>query len=414
MEMKSEVKNIERWISELDQFNSTPGQGTTRTVYSQEDLNARKYIKSEMKSIGLTVTEDCVGNIFGTLQGKRPELAPVWTGSHIDTVPNGGKFDGVAGVFAGMEALRLISESGQPFNRNLSVNVYSGEEMSRFGVCCIGSRSIAGRLRLDDFRQHVSPEGVSLYDTLAGAGYPIDDFNNVFPEKSPVYASLELHIEQNGKLEEAKVPVGIVKGICAPTNMTMEVTGVQSHAGGTSMTDRRDAYMASAEIALLLEKLARESDSLYITGTIGEMRLEPNAANVIPGRATFSVDIRSISLEDKDMLLEKFRSGVAEIASRRGVTVKTALMNHDKPVLCDAHLRDVLDHTASELDIPHIDIVSGPYHDSLMLGDITNVGMIFIPSKDGISHNRAEWSDCKDISKGTDILAAAMLKLANE
>ena len=414
MEQSASVKNLEKWIEELDQFNQTPGNGTTRPVFSKEDMDARHYVRDLMESIGLEVTEDNAGNLFGVLPGEDPTLAPVWTGSHIDTVPNGGKYDGIAGVFAGIEALRMIKESGAPHKRSLSANVYSGEEMSRFGVCCIGSRAVSGRLHLEDLKSHSEPSGKSLYQALKDVGYDPDSFDEEFPCKTPVYASLELHIEQNDVLEKSNYPVGAVTGICAPTNMVVEVFGVQSHAGGTSMTARKDAYMAAAEISLLLERLALESDSMYITGTVGEMTLEPNAANVIPGHATFSVDIRSVAIEDKDALLEKFYSGIKEIEERRKVKVTIDMMNHDKAVICDEHIVELVRKGSADLGIPTMDIVSGPYHDSLMLGDITKVGMLFVPSKDGISHNKAEWTSIEDIAKGTDILANTLLELANE
>ena len=414
LDRSAEKSNLEKWIEELDQFNQTPGNGTTRPVFTPEDMDARGYVRELMTSVGLDVTEDNIGNLFGTLPGLDPSLDPVWTGSHIDTVPNGGKYDGIAGVFAGIEALRMIKESGASHKRDISVNVYSGEEMSRFGVCCMGSRALSGRLCLEDLKSHTEPSGKSLYQALKDAGYQPDHFDDEFPCKTPVYASLELHIEQNDVLEKAACPIGVVTGICAPTNLVAEVFGVQSHAGGTSMTARRDAYMASAEISLLLERLALDSDSVYITGTVGEMAIEPNAANVIPGHVTFSIDIRSVSLEDKDKLLEGLYSGIKEIEDRRKVTVKTTMMNHDKAVICDEHIVGLVRGSADSLGIPSMDIVSGPYHDSLMLGDITKVGMIFVPSRDGISHNKAEWTDIEDIAKGTDILADTLLKLANE
>ena len=414
MDQSADVKSIEKWIEELDQFNQTPGNGTTRPVYSKEDMEARGYIRDLMLSVGLTVNEDNMGNLFGSLPGTDQSLAPVWTGSHIDSVPNGGKYDGAAGVFAGIEALRMIRESGLPHKRNISVNVYSGEEMSRFGVCCIGSRALTGRLKPNDLKSLKEPAGKSLYQVLKDAGYRPDAFESEFPHKAPVYASLELHIEQNDVLEKAGCSVGVVTGICAPTNLIVDVYGVQSHAGGTGMTARRDAFMAAAEISLLLERLALESDSVYITGTVGEMSLEPNAANVIPGHVTFSIDIRSVALEDKDDLLEKLFAGMQEITERRKVCVEHTMMNHDKPVICDDHIAEIIRKSAADLGIPAMDIVSGPYHDSLILGDITKVGMIFVPSKDGLSHNKAEWTSIGDIAKGTDVLAKALFQLANE
>lgn len=414
MKIKADESNLKRWIDELDEFNETPGNGTTRPVYSEEDMSARHYVKQLMESVGLNVTEDNVGNLFGVLPGSESGLAPVWTGSHIDTVTNGGKFDGIAGVFAGIEALRLIKENNIPHKRSLSVNVYSGEEMSRFGVCCIGSRAVCGRLSSDELKSHHEASGRSLYQALSDVGYHPENFDKEFPLKDPIHASVELHIEQNDVLVKAGCAVGIVTGICAPTNLVVDVYGVQSHAGGTSMSARRDAYMAAAEISLLLEKLAVESSSMYITGTVGEMTIEPGQANVIPGHVNFSVDIRSVSLEDKDDLLAKFYEGIKEIEERRGVRVEIQMMNHDKAVICDEQITDIIRKSAKELNIDAVELVSGPYHDSLMLGDITKVGMIFVPSKDGISHNKAEWTDIKDISLGTEILLNTMIELAND
>ena len=402
------------WLDGIAAFNATPGEGITRGVYTPEFEDARRYVIGEMKKLGLTVREDCLGNIFGEYPGTDPDAAPVWTGSHIDTVPNGGKYDGLAGVFAGLEAVAAMRRAGVRPKRTISVNVYAGEEMSRFGVCCIGSRGLSGRLSLADLKNHADPSGTSLYDALKNLGYAPEDFDQTFPHKAPIHASLELHIEQNDKLEQAGVPVGIVTGICAPTNMICEVDGVQSHAGGTSMTDRRDAYMAAAEMALLLEELANTSTSDYITGTIGEITLTPGAANVIPGKAVFTVDIRSVSAEDKDELVENLRAGMRAIAERRGVDGTLTPLNNDAPLRCDAHLSAVLRDQADALDIPHMDLISGPYHDSLMLGDLAPAAMVFIPCEKGISHDRAENIDDDDLVKGTAVLAEALAKIADE
>ena len=414
MMKRAEVQRLQAWLDGIDCFNATPGEGTTRGVYTPEDVAARAYVKAEMEKLGLTVRQDPMGNLFGELPGSEPELAPVWTGSHIDTVPNGGKFDGLAGVFAGLEALRLIKESGLPHRRSLSVNVYSGEEMSRFGICCIGSRALTGRLQAEDLQERRSPEGVSIYDAIRECGYAVDEFAAAYPYQKKIHASLELHIEQNSQLEKAGLPLGVVTGICAPTNLQVTVRGVQTHAGGTSMADRKDAFMAVAEMSVELERLARESRSAYITGTVGHVEVMPNAANVIPGEVRFTVDIRSVSAEDKDELYRALCKAYEEIAARRGVSVAITLLNHDKPLLCDDGICKLLRAKAEALSIPYMDIVSGPYHDSLLLGDLTKVGMLFVPSKDGISHDRNEWTDTADIARGADVLAEAMLALANE
>lgn len=412
--MRADTRQLERWLETIDRFNATPGEGTTRPVYSNAFFAARNYVKHEMLSLGLSVREDCVGNLFGEYAGTDPDAAPVWTGSHIDTVPHGGKYDGLAGVFAGLEAVRLLQEAGIRPKRTISVNVYAGEEMSRYGMCCIGSRAIAGRIGAEDLRQSQNPEGQSIEDALAEHGIHLERFSQQFPVRRKIHASLELHIEQNRILEDHGIPVGIVTGICAPTNLTCRVRGVQSHAGGTSMSDRRDAFMAAAEISLTLERLARESTSEYITGTVGTMKLVPGAANVIPGEVTFSIDIRSIRAADKDELVEDLRREIDRIAEERGVEVTLTPLNNDRPYICAPRLRQILHEAAEEEQIPTMDLISGAYHDSLMLGDITDAAMLFIPCKGGISHDRAEAIRMEDLARGTEVLAGALRRLAQE
>lgn len=405
---------LEGWIEGIAAFNATPGEGVTREVYTPEFQEARGYVIDRMRELGLEVREDCLGDVFGTYAGTDPTAAPVWTGSHIDTVPNGGRYDGLAGVFAGLESVAAMRRAGVRPRRPISVNVYAGEEMSRFGVCCIGSRAISGRLTAADLASHADPEGTTLAEALRSLGYHVERFGGEFPRREPVHASLELHIEQSDHLERAGVPVGVVTGICAPTNLVCEVRGVQSHAGGTSMRDRRDAYMAAAEMGLLLERLARESTSAYITGTVGRLALVPGVASVIPGRATFTVDVRSVSAADKDALVRDLEAGARGIARRRGVEVSFELLNDDAPLSCDEHLASVLRGRADELGVAHMDVVSGPYHDSLMLGDLMPAAMLFVPCKGGISHDRAESIDYDDLVKGTAVLAEGLARIADE
>lgn len=401
-------------LHEIDQFNETPGSGTTRPVYTKAFFRAEEYVRQVMLDLGLTVNTDCVGNLFGKYTGTEPDLPPVWTGSHIDTVPNGGRYDGLAGVFAGLAAVRSLRAQGKVPRRTISVNVYAGEEMSRFGKCCIGSRAISGQLDVTGLQSACDSNGMSIYTALEQAGMHPDRFSKQLPLSNPVHAHVELHIEQNDILEKKHIPVGIVTGICAPTNLVCIVKGEQGHAGGRSMKDRRDAYMAAAELALTLEKLTRESDSAYITATVGEVTLTPGAANVIPGQAEFTIDIRSISAEDKDRLVQAFREAAMEIGGKRHVDVSLRMLNNDWPYLCDDHIRTILHKEAGLQRIPVSDIVSGPYHDSLILSDLMPAGMLFIPCRNGVSHDRAEAIDIQDLVLGTRLLTASLWRLADE
>ncbi len=411
---KANQDNIERMIRNIDRFQTGEGEGTTRVLFTEPELKAREYVKSEMKALGLEVREDAIGNIFATLKGSEPELAPVWTGSHIDTVLNAGIFDGMAGVVCGLEAIRLIKENGIQNKRDISVIVYTSEEPTRFGLSCLGSRALAGVLSLEDTKELVDKDGKSLYVLLEELGYNHNDFCDIMKTKGDVYASVELHIEQNARLERANIPIGIVKGICAPTNFNVSIKGVQGHAGGMPMDERKDAFMAAAELSVSLEAAARKSTSEYLTATVGKVNVFPNTVNVIPGNTEMTVDIRSIDMSAKDALVETLKYEAARIEKARGVEINLQMENHDIPLKCDEKIMAIEREVCDRLNIKCMDMISGPYHDTLFVGKFAPAAMIFVPSKNGISHSKDEWTDFSQLAVGTDVLAETLLELSNQ
>ena len=414
MLQRANSENIQKWIDGMNRFNATPEFGTTRILFTKPEIANREYVKEEMRKLGLTVREDAIGNIFATLQGSDATLAPVWTGSHIDTVPNAGKFDGMTGVVSGMEAVRLIRESGAPHPRDIVVVAYTSEEPTRYGLSCLGSRALSGDLTLEDTKELKDHGGKSLYDKLQELGYSHEDFSKIRKREGEVFATVELHIEQNSHLEKKGIPIGIVKKICAPSNYIVEVTGKQGHAGGMDMTDRRDAYAAACEMALALEKLAKECPSEYNTATVGSVCLIPNAINVIPGKCIFTVDIRDCNMKTKQKLIEDMRRIFLEIAGKRGVDVTIQEDNNDVPLSCNEELLHLLETMCKKQGLEYMELISGPYHDSLFVGRFAPTAMLFVPSKGGISHNPEEWTDYEQIARGTDVLANTLLELAQK
>lgn len=413
--MKSDVKRIEKELRELNEFNSTPGFGTTRVLFTEPELKGREYVKGIMKDAGLEVTEDSIGNVFGCLKGTDPSLAPVWTGSHIDTVLNAGMFDGMAGVIGGIEALRMIKESGAGHKRDICAIIYTSEEPTRFELSCLGSRAMAGELSVEDTKNVHDKDDKTLYEVLNELGYDLSEFHRIKRSKGDVYAAVEMHIEQSSKLENDHKQLGIVKAICAPSNYDIIVKGVQSHAGGTSMEDRHDAYMAACDIALRLEKLARENTaSEYTTATIGRVATVPGSVNVIPGECRFSVDIRDTDADSKKQLMKNLVSQFPDIEKERGVTIDIVTYNEDIPVKCDRDIMDIIRKHMENSGAEYEYLLSGPYHDSLFVEHFAPVAMIFVPSKNGISHSPEEWTDFEDIAAGTDVLAETLLELANK
>lgn len=413
MQQKVNVENIQMWIEGMNRFNATPEFGTTRILFTKPELENRRYVKEEMEKLGLSVREDAIGNIYATLKGTDQKLSPVWTGSHIDTVPNAGKFDGMAGVVCGMEALRIIKESGAEHKRDLTVVIYTSEEPTRFGLGCLGSRAMAGVLSMEDTKNIHDKSGRSLYEKLQELSYDLDKFDEIKRKKGDVYAAVELHIEQNSQLEKKKLPIGIVTKICAPSNYMVEVTGCQSHAGGTSMDDRRDAYAASCEMALALEKIAKDCRSEYNTATIGCVKVIPEATNVIPGKCIFAVDIRDCNMDTKQETIRKFKEAFKEIAAKRDVGLTITEENNDEPLTCNKKIVELLEETCDELELKYTELISGPVHDSLFVGRFAKNAMIFVPSKNGISHSPEEWTDYEEVAQGADVLANTLLKLSN-
>ncbi len=412
--MTASLESIRNGINELDQFNSTKGQGTTRILFTDVELEAREYIKDKMKEIGLTVEEDAVGNIFGVLKGQEPELPPIWSGSHIDTVKHAGKFDGMAGVIAAIEAQRMIQESGRKHKRTIKSVVFTSEEPTRFGLCCLGSRALAGELKREDLSEIRDADGESLEQVLVRLGYDLNAFHLIRKRNQDVYASVELHIEQGAVLEQAGKSIGIVEAIAGPSNITVTVEGVQEHAGSTPMPIRVDALTAAAEIVLKVEALAKGSSSEHTVGTVGFMEVYPNASNAIPGKVTFTIDLRDSEMEVKEKVMQELLSYFKELESSRQVRIYYNIDNHDKPMPCNKNINHMIEKICSEKSIDYTRMISGAYHDSMFVGKFAPISMIFVPSRGGLSHNPDEWTDFEDIKTGTELLAESLLRLANK
>jgi len=410
---EASVKNIQRDLEELNCFNSTPGQGTTRILFTSKELEARAYIKERMMELGLQVRQDDVGNIYGKLEGCEESLPPVWTGSHIDTVFNAGQFDGMAGVIAGLEAARLIKDSGLPHRRSIEVIVFTSEEPTRFGKGCLGSRTLAGLLSQDEVRRIKDEEGNSFFEVLERQGYDTKQIDKLAITKNAIHSFIELHIEQGPVLEQLKIPIGVVTTISAPTNIQVTVLGQQGHAGSTPMDMRYDALAAAAEIFLKLESLAKASASPSIVGTVGKLEVFPNASNVIPGKVFFTIDIRGSEFEVKDQLVNELGQFINEVAQRRQVQILTEQMNHDIPKNSSEMIVEIIKDACQRHNYPYNQMVSGAFHDAMFVAEFAPMGMIFVPSKGGISHNPQEWTEYEDIAKGVNILADSLVQLAN-
>jgi N-carbamoyl-L-amino-acid hydrolase len=400
--------------AELDQlaaFSSSEPPGVTRVLWSAVDLRARTFVRELCAQAGLALREDGLGNLFARWEGQQPDLPAVATGSHIDAIPNAGRYDGTVGVLGGLEALRALRRARFEPRRSLELLMFTAEEPTRFGIGCLGSRALAGSLGPEDLAALRDAEGRSLGDLRAVAGYS-NDLVSVQLKPGSYAAFIELHIEQGPLLEAAGLPIGVVTAIAAPASMLLRLSGASGHAGAVLMPDRRDALLAAAEIALAVERAALQSGSPDTVATTGVLRIEPGAINAIPGTARLEIDLRDVASEPRDRALQTIQAAVEEICARRQIAWQLDILNADPPARCDRQISAAIEAASTTLGMPSRPMVSRAYHDTLFMARICPVGMIFIPCRDGVSHRPDEYAEPEAIARGVAVLAHTLAALA--
>jgi ureidoglycolate amidohydrolase len=402
---------IEEHIKQLAQFTSTSGQGITRVVYSAEDMKAKEYMKQEMLKLALDVTEDEIGNIFGVWRGKNPSLPQIWTGSHLDAPTHGGKYDGVVGVFGGLESIRLLKGKGFEPSCDIVLVIFASEEPTRFGVGCLGSRALIGTIGKEELGRWQDDEHKSLREVLIACGKNPDKLSDQQINPNRVKAFIELHIEQAAVLESKNIPIGIVDKIAAPTEIQLKAWGEQRHAGSTPMDLRNDPMPAIAEVILLVEHLNKTSSSKTSVGTVGKLNVLPGASNVIPGLVEITIDIRDVDMQKKEQVITDLKGGVKDIFTKRNLTYEWKVNAHDAPALMNEQNLQLIKQSTEELNYPYLIMPSGAYHDAMILSRKVPANMIFVPSQDGISHAPEEFTSSFHIAKGIEILASTLQKL---
>ena len=388
-----------------------PDGSVTRLAFSRPDLQARELLIHYFNALNLDVQIDQFGNVFGERPGSDPRLATVLTGSHLDTVPNGGRFDGSLGVVAALEAVSVINDAGVDLPRAIQVVSFSCEESSRFGVGTLGSALVAGVMAPEEALTLEDDDGVSIAEALATAGFVPQDLLSVRRDPGEFRAFIELHIEQGRVLEEEDRAVGIVQSIAAPIRFRVEVVGRADHSGATPMHLRNDALTGAAEMILRIEEAARQSESSV--ATVGTIRVAPNAMNVVPGQAIFDVDLRGGDREDRARTLERIDAGIDEVAGRRGLQVRRRQLAQLDPVAMHPDIVGLLAHHCDERGVPYRMMLSGAGHDAMQIARICPAGMVLVPSSHGISHAREEWTDPALAVPGIQALVDAVIDLAS-
>jgi beta-ureidopropionase / N-carbamoyl-L-amino-acid hydrolase len=389
----------------------------TRLVFSIKELRGRQFLIHLMRQAGLQINIDRIGNIFGRLNGGNAKAPAVLVGSHLDTVIHGGKFDGTMGVIGALEAVRTLKEQRVPLASPVEVVCFVGEESSRFGYSTLGSSLVAGEVHGKDLSNATDAQGTKLEDILASLGIHRRNLRSMRRDPSTLKAYMELHIEQGPILEAKEKRIGVVTSIAAPTRFKVIFTGQADHSGTTPMEMRKDALVAASEVIVAVEKICRRYSRMEkgrVVGTVGAMKIEPGVINAIPGQAELSVDIRSITAAAKNRAVRLVHAKIREVARRRRLRVDILPIREEEPVPLDKRLVHLLKECCDARGIAYEVMPSGAGHDAMQMAKITPSGMLFIPSRRGISHSPLEWSEPEDICLGTQLLLDSIIRVANE
>jgi beta-ureidopropionase / N-carbamoyl-L-amino-acid hydrolase len=402
---------VDRLLADLEalaKVGDTGDGGNCRLALTDDDAGGRELVTGWMRALGLDVRVDRIGNVVATRAGTDPGLDPVMTGSHIDTVRTGGRYDGTLGVLAGLEVMRALDDAGVRTRRPVAVAFFTDEEGSRFAPDMLGSLVYVGGMPLEDALDIVAIDGAVVGDELERIGWAGDA---AVPGAAP-HAFVELHIEQGPLLEEQGVTIGAVTGVQGISWQELTLTGQANHAGTTPMRLRRDAGYVGAEVATFVRRLASELGGHQV-GTVGRLDLHPDLVNVVAARATMTVDLRNT---DETLLEEsewRLREHVIGVAAAERVEASWRRLARFEPVVFDPSVVDLVERSAEKRGHRVMRLPSGAGHDAQMLARVCPAGMVFVPSRAGVSHNPAEYTEPDDLAAGCQVLADVLVELAS-
>jgi len=391
-------------LTELAQFGKTPEGGTHRVAYSDADLQAREYVMKLMREAGLEVSVDAAGNILGRRPGSNAALKPLMIGSHIDSVPEGGSYDGQVGSMGAIEVAQTLNENSVRLRRPLEVVIFQNEEGGT-----IGSIALARGLTEKDLNL-VTNSKKTIREGIRFIGGDPDRLSSVVRKKGDIAVYVELHVEQGGILQNEKIDIGVVEGIVGVYWWDVTVEGFANHAGTTPMNQRRDALLAAAKYIEAVNRIVTSIPGRQV-GTVGKIQAFPGAYNVVPGRVTTSLGLRDLDAAKVQMIFGRIQDEVRQIEAATGTKFEFKQTNASPPAPTDERVRRLIDDSARQSGLSTKLMPSGAGHDAQEIANLGPVGMIFVPSRDGISHSPREFSKPEDITNGTNVLLHTLLRL---
>lgn len=408
--MKADISKIVSRLEEIYQCGAREDGTHTRMAFSKEDVKARELFTGWAKQLGMSHRMDAAGNLILRMEGKNPGLPAILMGSHMDTVPDGGRYDGVVGCVGALSVCEAMAEEGYVPNHPIEVIVFTDEEGFRFGKGLLGSSAICGQ------DPDISDEELDIYGEARGRvmetyGIRSENVLAAKRDKDSVHCFIELHVEQGATLDKTGTSIGIVSSIAGVNRYEVTVTGEANHAGSTTMEDRRDALVAAAGFINKVPEVTTEYGNHFTVATVGTIKVTPHSVNVIPGTCTFSLEIRDQSNEVMKLIEQKLQESLGDICKKYDVSytfVPTSF--HEPAPMCD-WVKDKIEEAVKELGYDYKVIPSGAFHDSLIMTSVFPTAMLFVPSVNGISHNRNEFTREEDIEKGCNVLLETVLKV---
>jgi N-carbamoyl-L-amino-acid hydrolase len=414
--MRASQEHLREYLltnGEFGAIDAADGHGRTVLTGSEADRNAREHLVETMRELDMAVEIDAVGNIAGRWvpDSAAPDAAPIAAGSHLDSVPNGGIFDGPLGVYSAIEAVRAMQAAGAEPDRPVVVVSFTEEEGGRFDTGTLGSSVATGRMGVTEALSLRDDDGVTLEDRLEEIGFQGDGTLDA----AEWDAWFEVHIEQSRRLERSSVPVGIVTAITGIKNCTVELVGDADHAGGTHMDDRSDALLGAAEFVSTVNDIAHEiveTESEFAAATVGSIDVEPNVRNVVPGRVEISTDFRDTDVEILETIADRAETGLARIAKQYDLSTTFEHRGTIDPARMSDRCIAAIREASDDRGLGALELPSGGGHDSMNVARVTDAGMLFAPSRDGISHSPQEWTDWEDCARVATVLLDAIATLA--
>ena len=407
-----DAKALRARIEALSVFGRPAGgafaSGVSRVAYSDADIAGRRYVVDLMRVARLEPRIDAAGNIFGRRAGRDASAPPIVFGSHIDSVPSGGNFDGDLGSLAALGAIEALDRAGHTTRHPLEVAVWSAEEGVAFGRGLAGSRIVAGDYKPADLT--ATWNGLTRAEAIRRIGGEPDRVETAIRSKGAQHCYLELHIEQGGTLEARRIPVGVVQGIVSIQRYRAVITGFANHAGTTPMAERQDALIAASQLTVAVREVVTSRPGRQV-GTVGHLVVEPNAPNVIPGVVQLTIELRDLSPALLATMAEEIRERASGIARTTRTTIEVTSLGGNPPALANDDVQQAIERAASARGLDAVRMPSGAGHDAQMMAQLGPMGMIFVPSVGGVSHSPRELTTWEDCANGANVLLSAVLEM---